>query len=125
MEEKREFLRIEDVGPVTYQRIFPLRESILKEGIRENISGGGVKLITEEDFSEGDILILKMELSDPFEKIFIETSGKVVWTKEKKIEGSLKYEVGVAYLDIPEKERKKIINYVFRKQRFLLKGKKE
>jgi c-di-GMP-binding flagellar brake protein YcgR len=116
--ERREYLRIEDSGSVTYQKILPPPQTPSRSGMRENISGGGIKLVTTEGFTPGTILKLKMELSDNFQKINIETTGKVIWSKEKKIGEHIRYEMGIAYLDILESERKKIINYVFTKQRF-------
>jgi c-di-GMP-binding flagellar brake protein YcgR len=118
MEERREFLRIEDSGNLTYQKIFPPPIGIPKIATRENISGGGIKLITEEKLSEGDLLKLKIELSDSFGKTVVETTGEIIWIQEKEVGKIKKYEVGIAYRDISENERKKIISYVFRKQRY-------
>jgi c-di-GMP-binding flagellar brake protein YcgR len=115
--ERREYLRIDDLVPITYHKILPPPQTPSKGGMRENISGGGIKLVTAEGFTPGTILQLKMELPDPFQKITIETTGKVIWSKEKKIGEHIRYEMGIAYLDIPESERKKVINYVFGKQR--------
>lgn len=115
--ERREYLRIDDLVPVSYQKILPPPQTPSKGGMRENISGGGIKLVATEEFTPGTILQLKMELPDPFQKITIEATGKVIWTKEKKEGDYVRYEMGIAYLDIPENERKKIINYVFGKRR--------
>jgi c-di-GMP-binding flagellar brake protein YcgR len=115
--ERREYLRIEDSGSVAYQKILPPPQTPFRSGMRENISGGGIKLVTTEEFTPGTILKLKMELSDNFQKINIETTGKVIWCREREENVNKKYEMGIAYLDILESERRKIINYVFTKQR--------
>lgn len=113
LRERREYLRVEDVDSVIYQRIFPLPQTSLNSGIRENISGGGIKLVTEENFSVGDILYLKIDLRESLNKITIEATGKVVWIRKREE----MYEVGISFLDILEQHRRKIINYVFKKQR--------
>lgn len=113
LRERREYLRVEDVDSVIYQRIFPLPQTSLNSGIRENISGGGIKLVTEENFSVGDILYLKIDLRESLNKITIEATGKVVWIRKREE----MYEMGISFLDILEQHRRKIINYVFKKQR--------
>jgi c-di-GMP-binding flagellar brake protein YcgR len=50
MKERREYLRIEDSGPVSYYKILPPPQTPSRSGMRENISGGGIKLVIEEGF---------------------------------------------------------------------------
>ena len=115
--EQREFLRIDDMVPVTYSKIMPPPPGKTKEGKRENIGGGGIKLISEEVFPVETVLKLQIDLPDTLKPTSVSCLGKVVWTNPVIEEGKSKHAMGIAYLDIPESERKKIINYVFGKQR--------
>jgi len=120
--EQREFLRIDDLVPVTYSKIIPPPPGKTKEGKRENIGGGGIKLISEEVFPLETVLKLQIDLPDTLEPTSVSCLGKVVWTNPIIEEGNSKYALGIAYLDISEGERKKIINYVFGKQRMMRGG---
>lgn len=113
--EKREFLRVEDIVPVSYSKSL-LQPPHPKQGSRKDISGGGIRLNSKEEIPLGTVLDIKIDLPDVFQPTTIKCRGRVVWCQ--KMEGDVEeYNVGVIYMNIPEQDRKKIINYVFGKHR--------
>ncbi len=91
-----------------------------KEPAFINISGAGIRLITEEFMEPGTKLriIFLLPIFPTFE---IKALGEVVWTKPKEN----KYEVGINFLEIHEDDREALIYYIFRRQRKLIReGKK-
>jgi c-di-GMP-binding flagellar brake protein YcgR len=113
--EKREFLRIEDYLPVSYFKI--RKKESLKKAQRENISGGGIKLIINEKISVGTKLKLNFDLPDSIHPLTIFAEGCVVWQKEIKEDDEKKYEVGISFEKIKKEEREKILRYVLSKRR--------
>lgn len=117
-EERREFLRVDDIVPVTYRKLTkPLDPKDPRNAMRKDISGGGVRLITDEELPKGTVLELKFQLPDVHSPTVITVLGEVVWTQKIQEEGKTKYASGVAYVNIAESERRKIIQYVFEKHR--------
>lgn len=113
--ERREFLRVEDIVQISYSRSL-VQPPQQKQAQRKDISGGGIRIISKEELPVGTILDIKMELPDIFQPTIIKCKGRVVWCQ--KMEGDVEeYNVGIAYVNIPEQDRKKIINYVFGKHR--------
>lgn len=117
--DKREFLRVDDIMPVNFSKIGPYDPTDPKEGQRENISGGGIKLHSPEDLANGTLLKLQFELPEAYHPITIFAIGEVVWSKglRKTIANKKMYEVGVKFISIKEADRQKIVRYVFKKQR--------
>lgn len=110
--ERRAFLRIEDSLPVRYTKAAKKMQDVeLKETVRANIGGGGVKLILEENLPKGTILAMHISIPDPVEGFVpVFATGEVVWSEVIK-EGE-KFGVGIKFLNIDEEDRKKIIEYV-------------
>jgi len=80
------------------------------EVVIKDISGGGVRIVSDVEFSEGDILLFN--LSDLFAGMS-EIFGSVVkeYSKVDK-----KFEYGVEFIMIKERDRDQIIKYVFKRQ---------
>lgn len=117
-EEKREFLRVDDIVPVAYKKVVkPTGWSTERKGIRKDVGGGGIRLICDEELPVGTTLELKFDLPDVLRPTSIIVLGEVVWGQRIEEEGKPKYACGVAYVNIDESERKKIIKYVFDKHR--------
>ncbi|KPJ60749.1 MAG: hypothetical protein AMJ42_01365 [Deltaproteobacteria bacterium DG_8] len=88
--------------------------------IEVNISESGIGFITKERIKKGDIIELKM-LLPVFPLAIIKVWGKVVRTTTLS-KGS--YRVGVQYINIKEEDQDKIVHYIFKKQRELLRNKR-
>jgi len=86
----------------------------------ENISGGGLKMLCNKSFNEGDELAIKLFLPDQAQDL--EVTGEVVWTCEN-IDGG--YKVGIKFIDIDERARERIVRYIFAWQRKMLRAGKE
>ncbi len=81
-----------------------------------NISAGGIRFLTDEKVSKGDLMEIRMHLcSCPPLKII--TYGEVV----RVIEKNNKYEVAVSFKNSEEEVREAILRYTLQKQRELLK----
>ncbi|HAA90261.1 MAG: Type IV pilus assembly PilZ [Thermoanaerobacterales bacterium 50_218] len=78
-----------------------------------NVSGGGLLIKSPFKLSEG--VCLEMEIHLP-KRGPVNARGQVVRVEEKR-EQSPMYLIGVAFTEIAETDRTKIINFVFEKQR--------
>ncbi len=86
----------------------------------ENISGGGLKILCNKNFNEGDELAIRLFLPDQAQDL--EVSGEVVWICEN-IEGG--YKVGIKFIDIDDRVRERIVRYIFAWQRRMLRSGKD
>lgn len=115
--ERRSFFRMDCRLPVQYHVIDPCEKNTdepkpLIKCYTRDISGGGVCLLTETAYEVGtDIqayLMLEREIC------FVGTVVRTIKTKEK---GKILYETGIVYKHIDNKDREKIISFVFETQR--------
>ena len=83
-----------------------------------NISGAGLKCITNRRFSIGDIVALRIFLPVA-SRTQIQVLGRVTSSEESQATDD--YHVVISFVDIPEGDRDTIIGYVFNRQRELLK----
>lgn len=111
MKEKRRFVRLDINVNIKWSKDLTETE---KTGGSKNISGGGICLMTEEKGLEvGDRLKLEFEL--PNEKV-IKAKGKVAWIEKFEImnkDYGKKYDVGIEFSDIAEKDREEIKKFIF------------
>ncbi|MFH1621838.1 MAG: PilZ domain-containing protein [Candidatus Omnitrophota bacterium] len=111
MGERRKFVRLDLNTKVEWEKVN--RDEPASEFKSKNISGGGICLITDEIINIGDTLNLKIDL--PTLKT-IHAKGKVVWIEGFEIVGGRrekKYEAGIEFLDINDKDRQEIEKFVF------------
>lgn len=86
----------------------------LKNGIISDISGGGLKFSCKENLYKSEFLLLVLELSND---IFV-LKGEIVYKDIKPTTNNKSiYNYGIKFIDISEKTREKIINYVFQLMR--------
>lgn len=112
MENRRKFVRLNMLADVFYKKRSFLR--MKKLSAVKNISKGGICLIAYEDLKKGDLLDLKIYLSD--DKRSITGIGRVAWTKEFVIGDVFKgkrLDVGVEFIKINDTDLNKIDKYVF------------
>jgi len=111
VEERRKFVRLDLNTVVEWEKVN--RDEPVGEFKSKNISGGGICLIMDEIINIGDTLNLKINL--PTLKI-IHSKGKVVWVEGFEIVGGRrekKYEAGIEFIDINDKDREEIKKFVF------------
>ena len=96
----------------TQVQFYP-REVLLKD-----ISGGGFGFLTDDTFTIGDVFLAEINLDGDS----IDVIGKVVRKQTvTNNQNNYKYEFGVEFKCLDTKTRRKIVNYIFNKQRELRK----
>ncbi|OGP21362.1 MAG: hypothetical protein A2054_08200 [Deltaproteobacteria bacterium GWA2_55_10] len=91
----------------------------IPEAREVNISGGGLRFLSNDKFESGDRLVLKT---------FLPTYAHVIRLRCEVVRcepGGKGYEVAVKYTDLDETTRDKIIKYIFARQRKLLRTEKK
>ncbi len=121
--QRRQFFRFECILPVKYRTVDS--ENALRniktpfaDTITRDLSGGGACIALKEKV-EKDIII-ECELSIP-EFNTIAFLGKVKRLSPCEAKGIYKYEIGVEFIKIDNKDREAIIGYIFKEQRKLRK----
>jgi hypothetical protein len=100
------------------------RKKRLKEKTKKiSLSGGGIKILTDNEFKRGDILELRIDLP-LIPPVAIPALGEVA-RSEKTGDKEGGFKTAIKFKVIQEEDRDKIIHYVFQKQRELLRAKKE
>ncbi len=80
-----------------------------KEGLILDLSAGGLKLSTKENFKPGTKLIFAIDFKD--EKMIIK--GRIVHKQLNMIPNKTVYQYGVKFTDIKDGEQEKIIKHLF------------
>lgn len=76
----------------------------------KNISGGGMLIVTQLSFLRGTVFQIIMELPTGRVKVM----GEV--RRVQKNDETEEYETGIAFLDLNEKDRDKVVKYVYNRQ---------
>jgi len=114
--QRRDYYRFKTIIPV----LFKLAENIdtkgaYIKGFAKDISGGGICLYTEKFIKVNSRIECKIKINGNQEIIL---NGKVL--RIKKVQDSEKqYDVGISFVDIPDKIRDRIISFIFEEQRQL------
>lgn len=114
----RKYFRFEVSIPVKkyFTIIEDNEEKILEENCRtKDISGGGMKLYTNYQHNVGDIITCEFEV----DKHLITTKAKVVRVEEVDT-FEFDFALGVEFKDIEERNRDRLIKFIFTKQRELI-----
>lgn len=109
--EKRDFVRVNVLLSGTYSMIDDGRPTTAKgkDVIIKDLSGGGFLFSHEKFLEEDTVLMFTIKLPN---NDFIHSHGKI--TRVKPLNET--YEYGVSFINLSEKNRKKIIRFVYRKQ---------
>lgn len=84
-----------------------------------DISGSGMRFVSDRSFSIGDIIALRVFLPLTY-RPFINVLGKVISITDTEPDSKHKYNVSVEFTGLSERDREMIIRYVFKRQRELL-----
>ena len=113
--QRRSFIRVPALYPVTFQ-------SVTKEGLSDfyqatmlDLSGGGMRFLTEERVESKALLYTHLTLPNGD----LRTPVRVC--RVNKVEDSKRYMVAVEFWDLQERERDRIIICIFEIQRAMLK----
>lgn len=121
--QRRQFFRFDCVLPVQYRKVKSLsdaassRESF-NNAITQDVSGSGVCMLVEESIDNDALLDCRIILGDSNAVRFV---GSVVRLSKCNFESRYKYEVGLHFKSIDNKDREVIIKYIFNEQRKLRK----
>ncbi len=118
--QQRHFVRLPVLLKAHYARLPEGNELPEYNEVRVlDISGGGLKIATENSFTIGEILLIKLELPSVAGREngrFIATlKAKVVRTDTVKRDGMVIYHSGLKFLDITQKQQDRIVCFVFQK----------
>lgn len=91
-------------------------DEITEECEADDISGGGLGILTNYKHNVGDVVDLKILDNE----IDIDVSGKVLRLDSTK-NSNYKYSAGIAFFDMNAEKRDKIIKFIFKQQRKLRK----
>ena len=113
MEERRKFSRLDISVSIMWRRLGSYRAQAVDDvDVTLNIAEGGVCLMADERFQVGERLELTLTL--PSQKT-IQTLGQVVWVKDAAVnrdDGLQRFDIGVAFSDLPEKEWQEIKQFL-------------
>ena len=110
--QQREFVRIDAKMHATVLLVDQDEGDSPTRLLVNDISGGGVRIVSTRSFPIGTNIVITFELPD---QEIIETIGQVVRVEQPQPERAV-YWLGVKYVGLRERQRNKIIKYVFQKQ---------
>lgn len=120
--QRRQFYRFECSLPVRYRLVGTLNpvyndDTPFTKAVTKNLSGGGLSIAINEKIERDKYIECELMLAD--DKV-VRFYGKVV--RLIKLDNDLhKYEAGVVFRKIENKDREDIIKYIFQQQRNLRK----
>lgn len=114
--QRRDFYRLSVVLNINLEIIENGATVKTVSAISKDISGGGLRLITKEKLPKHTAVKCNIHLDNED----IETFGKIVRC-DPVPDSMLKYDVGISFTAIDEKNRSKIISFVFKSQRKIIK----
>lgn len=120
--QRRQFFRFDWSIPIQYRVIGSMNpeyneDSPYKKAITRDMSGGGVSIGLEEKVE----LDKFVECQLPLPRRTINFFGKVVRSVRTENEEIYKYEIGVLFRKIENRDREEVIKYIFQEQRKLRK----
>lgn len=121
--QRRQYYRLVCSVPVMYRLVdIPNSEANetvpFKKSLVSNLSGGGVCLLLEDKVEIGKLVECELTAG---EGIIVKFFGKVIRYEKTDMEGKFRYEAGIAYIKINEKDRETVVRFIFDEQRKLRK----
>lgn len=127
--QRREFFRLEKLFEIKYRRLseeekemHTSEEIVEKEklgtaynaAVAVDLSGGGARLIMNEKFSVDEMIFIHFKFSP--EEGDLKFAGKIVVCNQMKTDNT-QYENRIKFIKIKEKDREKLIRYIFEEER--------
>ena len=107
----RAFVRISVALPAKIH-FFPLEEHVPLDLCTKDVAGGGVQVVAKHSIPIGTKLQLSLTVPDAG---ILDINSEVVRVEQPQQERAI-FWIGIKFIDIPEKDRSKIIKYIFKKQ---------
>jgi hypothetical protein len=98
-------------------------ESLFEQGLGMNISGSGMNIMVDQPIETGQIIHSKIYLSR-IPVVFLDVIGEVVRSSLVNECGKNLYSLGIKFLDLSLNDQERIIATVFRRQRGVLRKRK-
>ena len=109
---------IEDITKLKEHHRLNYPEDLAREAIAVDISGGGLRFVANMPGTKGDYLVLSLRLENESMNYLLEIVGKVLLCQEiESGDKEKKYEYRINFLMRDQKEREKIIKYIFEQER--------
>ncbi len=109
---------IEDITELKEHHRLNYPEDLAREAIAVDISGGGLRFVANMPGTKGDYLVLSLRLENESMNYLLEIVGKVLLCQEiESGDKEKKYEYRINFLMRDQKEREKIIKYIFEQER--------
>lgn len=105
MRERRKFIRIPEDSPITYEI---MDNPKIGDFFTDNISQGGIRFFVHHFIPVKSLLRIKFFLKKI--TFYFEAVVKVAWVR--KVAHSDRYEIGVEFIDIPQKAAEHLIDYI-------------
>lgn len=112
--QRREHLRVAMTMPMDYQIAFEATFGRMRQGVLQDLSGGGCLLLLNEEVKEGAVLKVHLSLE---EHGLMEIMGRVVRTTPAEKRKGGRWHVGVEFYPIGERDRDRLVKFVFNKHR--------
>lgn len=121
--QRRQFFRFDCTIPVNYRVIDKSNEPgkmtvPYNSSITKDLSGSGLCMLVEEKLDEHAQLDCELYLEPDLR---INFTGKIIRISKCDFESKYKYEIGLTYKSIDNKDREAIVKYIFNEQRRLRK----
>ncbi len=95
--------RLEDLEKDVRDETLSLKAAV------ENVSQGGVQVVSSHPFAVGDVLELELVLPQAGK---VRTVAKIVWSREDKKGGENRHRSGVQFIPVYEEDLKKLNDYL-------------
>lgn len=113
-EQRREHLRVAMTMPIDYQLTFDGGFGRLRQGVLQDLSGGGCLLLLGEEVVPGALIRVHLSLE---EDGVMELTGRVVRVTSAERRRDRRWHVGVEFYPIGTRDRNHLIRFVFKKHR--------
>ena len=110
MEERRRLLRVDAPLSLTCRTLQPPPWE--EETVSLDLSEGGLRFRTFIPLQAGFPLELEMVL--PFDSLPMRARATVAWVRDRIVEGTVQFDVGVRFDEMSEADRKRLVAYVHR-----------
>ena len=121
--QRRQFFRFDCIKPVKYRMVHYAKdarcdEEDFKNTITKDISGSGICMLVEEEIQKNALLECELLLEEGNAVKFLGNAVRVIKCDFKS---RYKYEIGVFFKQLDNKDRDYIVKYIFNEQRKLRK----
>lgn len=113
-EQRREHLRVAMTLPVDYQLTFDGKFGRMRQGVLQDLSGGGCLLLLSEEVSPGVVIRVNLSLE---ELGVMPITGRVVRVSAAERRKDARWHVGVEFYPIAPRDREHLVKFVFNKHR--------